>query len=75
MTVAEARAAWPDKVLWCNFPSSVHLSDDATIAQTTRQMLAEAAPADRFLIGVTEDIPETHLWRSLGVIAGVLNGT
>jgi hypothetical protein len=25
------------------------------------------------LIGVTEDIPEAHMWRSLDVIANVLN--
>jgi len=74
MSVAMARQAWPGKVLWCNFPSSVHLSDDATIAETTRQMLREAGSRERFLIGVTEDIPEQHLWRSMGVIAGVLNG-
>jgi hypothetical protein len=73
MTVADARRLWPDKILWCNFPSSLHLSDDDTIAATTREMLHEAAPGARFLLGVTEDIPETHMWRSLHAIAGVLN--
>lgn len=73
MSVAQARQVWPDKIIWCNFPSSVHLADDETIAETTRELLHQAAPGDKFLIGVTEDIPEAHIWRSLGVIAGVLN--
>ena len=34
MTLAEARAAWPDKVLWINFPSSVHLKPNAEVEQT-----------------------------------------
>jgi len=73
MSVAQARAAWPDKILWCNFPSSVHLSDDGTIAETTRHMLHDAGRGERFLLGVTEDIPEWRMWRSLGVISDVLN--
>ena len=73
MSVAEALRAWPDKILWSNFPSSVHLADDATIAEATRELLRQAAPGGRFLIGVTEDIPDAHIWRSLGVVAGVLN--
>lgn len=58
MTVAEARAAWPGKALWINFPSSVHLQSIADIEDMTRQMLKEAAPGERFLIGITEDVPE-----------------
>ena len=27
MSLGEARQAWPDKVLWLNFPSSVHLQE------------------------------------------------
>jgi uroporphyrinogen-III decarboxylase len=72
MTVAEARRDWPDKILWCNFPSSVHLRDDETIRAATRQILQEAAPGDRFLIGLTEDIPEEHMWRSLEIILDVV---
>lgn len=75
MSVAEAREAWPDKILWCNFPSSVHVSDDDTIGATAREMLDEAGRGEQFLIGVTEDIPEAHMWRSLGVIADVLNSS
>ncbi len=31
VSVAEARAAWPKKRLWINFPSSVHLQPEETI--------------------------------------------
>ncbi len=57
MTVRQAREAWPDKTLWINYPSSIHLSDIATIEEVTRQMLREAAPGNRFIIGITEDLP------------------
>jgi hypothetical protein len=73
MSVAEAREVWPSKTLWCNFPSSIHITDDHSIAATTRDLLSQAAPGERFLIGVTEDIPEAHMWRSLGVIGDVIN--
>ena len=62
MTVAEARAAWPGKALWINFPSSVHLEPVSAIEETTRRLLWEAAPGDRFLMGVTEDVPADR-WR------------
>jgi hypothetical protein len=63
MTVAEARQAWPGKVLWINFPSSVHLESLEVIAATTLQILREAGPGDRFLIGITEDVPEER-WQA-----------
>jgi uroporphyrinogen-III decarboxylase len=63
VTVAEARRVWPDKVLWLNFPSSVHVETPMRIREETLRILHEAAPGDRFLIGITEDVPEDH-WRS-----------
>ena len=62
MTLAEARVAWPDKILWINFPSSVHLQPLPAIEAMTRQLLREAAPGDRFLMGITEDVPADR-WR------------
>jgi hypothetical protein len=57
-TLAEALAAWPDQVLWINFPSSVHLASLEVIEQTTRDLVATAAPGNRFILGITEDMPE-----------------
>lgn len=63
VTVAEARAAWAGKVIWLNFPSSVHVEPPERIRDETLRILHEAVPGDRFLIGITEDIPE-NCWRA-----------
>jgi hypothetical protein len=60
MTLAEARAAWPDKVLWINFPSSAHLQADADIEQLTVALVEEAGGVEGLLFGVTEDMPESR---------------
>ncbi|MGC9318532.1 MAG: uroporphyrinogen decarboxylase family protein [Armatimonadota bacterium] len=57
MSVADARAAWPDKVLWINYPSSVFLRSDEEMEQVTIDLLRQAAPGNGFLIGITEDMP------------------
>lgn len=57
MSVAEARAAWPDKALWINFPSSVFLSPDERIEECAIDLLRQAAPGNGLLIGITEDMP------------------
>ena len=62
MTLAEARAAWPGKTLFINFPSSLHLSPPEGIEAETRKLLREAAPGDRFIVGITENVPES-CWR------------
>jgi hypothetical protein len=60
MAVAEAQALWPGEVLFINFPSAVYLAPPEEIEQTTRCLLGNAAPGDRFIIGVTENVPETR---------------
>jgi hypothetical protein len=62
MTLAQARVAWPEKVLWINFPSSVHLFSAEVIRETTYDLMDQNGDADRFLIGITEDVPE-HRWQ------------
>jgi uroporphyrinogen-III decarboxylase len=69
VTVAEARAAWPNKALWLNFTSSMHLQPEEAIAAHTRQLIEEAGTKRGFAIGVTEDIPAQHCARSLRAIA------
>ncbi len=73
MTLAQARQAWPGKTLYINFPSSVHLAGADEIAATTRQLVRESAPGDRFIVGITENVPE-HRWReSFRVIMDTLD--
>ena len=57
MTLADARAAWPDKVLWLNFPSSLQLKSDAAVEQATVDLLNELESVDGVIMGVTEDVP------------------
>jgi hypothetical protein len=62
MTLAEARQKWQDKILWVNFPSSIHLETIEKIKETARELLGQMGNPKRFIMGITEDIPES-LWR------------
>jgi hypothetical protein len=73
MTVADARRLWAGRVMYINFPSSVHLRDAEGIREVTRQILAEAAPGDRFIIGVTENVPENRWRESFRIILDTCN--
>lgn len=57
MTLAEARQVWPDKILWLNFPSSVHLKNDAEVTELTINMMNELSSTKGIIMGITEDIP------------------
>ncbi len=73
LSVKDALRLWPDKFLWINFPSSVHLKPIEDIEQTTRELLREAAPGDRFIIGITEDIPDERWQENMLAISRVIN--
>lgn len=73
LSVAEALAAWPDKVLWINFPSSLHLAAVETIEETTRQLIRAAAPGNRLIIGITEDIPPDRWQENMLAISRVID--
>ncbi len=73
MTLAEALEAWPDKVLWINFPSSLHLASLEKIRATTREIVALAQETNRVIIGITEDIPADRWQENLLVISEVIN--
>ena len=57
VSVAEAHRLWPDKILWINFPSSIHVAPEETLRRVTRRLLDEARPHKRFLMGITDDVP------------------
>ncbi len=57
LTVSAAKAAWPDKVVWINFPGSVFWETPAEVRRFTRELLEEAMPGGRFVLGITENIP------------------
>jgi len=72
VSVREARRRWPNKALWINFTSSMHIEPPAVIEAHTRELLAEAGGKRGFGISVTEDAPVEALEQSLGVISRVL---
>ena len=72
MSVADARAAWPGKVLWINFPSSLHLASAERVRTETRKIVEEAAPGDGLIVGITENVPDSAWRTSLGAIAEAL---
>ena len=72
LSLAEARAMWPGKVVWINYPSSVHVEPTDFIERTTEELLA-SGPDSGLLLGVTENVPEEHVERSLKAIARVVS--
>ena len=72
MTLSEARGAWPDKVLWLNFPSSVHLRPSADVEQFTVGLLNQVRNVNGLIVGITEDIPADRWQRNCqGIMSGL----
>ncbi|MGH7145214.1 MAG: hypothetical protein ACREJ2_13960 [Planctomycetota bacterium] len=71
MTLGEARAAWPNRVLWINFPSSVHLRPDSEVAATAVELLEQLDRLDGILFAVTEDMPPER-WQ--GSCTAIMDG-
>ena len=59
---ADALARWPDKFVWANFPSSVHLEEPEVIFRTARELLEDAGHSGRFWIQISENTP-AGVWR------------
>ncbi|MCS7254693.1 MAG: uroporphyrinogen decarboxylase family protein [Armatimonadota bacterium] len=73
MTIEEAFKLWKDKVLWINFPSSVHLKSVEEIEETARQIIEASKPDYRLIIGITEDVPEDRWQGNFLAISRVIN--
>lgn len=58
LPLAEARRLWPDKTIQINFPSSLHLGGPEVVKKAAAEIIKEAAPGNRFVVGVSEDISE-----------------
>lgn len=71
-SVKEAREAWPDKVISINFTSSVHLAEPEAIREHTIELLKQAYPGERFIIGITENVPDHVRQTSMNIIAQTL---
>ena len=72
LSLGEARRAWRDKVIWINFPSSVHVQPPDEVAAVTRDLLKQSGTGEGVLFGVTENVPAFAWERSLVAITDVL---
>ena len=72
MSMAEARQWWPDKIISVNFPSPVHLQSLEEVEKTAQKMLEEAAPLNKFIMGVTENVPHDRWPLTFSAIDKVL---
>jgi len=58
LSLEDARKAWGDKfAIWLNFPETVFHYGPQELRRHTIRLLKEAAPGDRVVIGITEDMP------------------
>ena len=60
--VEQAMKIFSNKVLWINWPSSWHLHSVNKVYRDTIRLIHEAGNRGRFIIGITEDVPE-DLWQ------------
>jgi len=72
LSVAQARAAWPEKCLSLNFPSSVHLRPPEQVRAVAEQILTEAGDGIGLVVGITENIPLKTIDASLTAVGEVL---
>ena len=70
--VAEALRMWPDMRLFVNFPSSVHLCDEETIAETARDILCQLD--GRGWIQVSESLPPNRWKEAFPVLIKAIEG-
>ena len=56
MTVAEARAAWPDKFLWLHPPLGWYRLPREQLVERIRQMTSDAGPR-RYCLMISEELP------------------
>lgn len=72
LTVAEAKVAWPNKVIWVNFPGSLFHESAERIYRYTMDLLEAGAPGGRLVMGCTEDYPINEFEKTFGAIGRAL---
>ena len=68
LSLKAARQMWRDKVIMVNFPASICWQGEVPIQRFFHELLAEAFPGDRFVLGIMEDIPQKIWAKSLKVL-------
>lgn len=67
VTFAQARQAWPDKVILPNFPSSLCTESRERIISFLEEKLKEAGTEKPYMLQISEDIPVEH-WKRVALI-------
>jgi len=75
LSLVDVREAWKDKVIWINFPSSVFVESEKRILCELHRILKDAGSDIRFLIGITEDVPEDCWKNGFRIINTELNNS
>ncbi len=69
MTIARARAAWPDKVLSINFPGTLFGEPAEVIERYTCEFMEQAGSEGKFVIGCTEEFDFARFEHTFSAIA------
>jgi hypothetical protein len=71
LPLAEAWAAWPDKVVLPNFPSPLCLQSTEKIEAFLKDLFQQAGQHRPFMLQVSEDLPATEWQRVLPILCRV----
>ena len=72
VTVADAKAAWPDKVVWVNVPGNLFVGSSDVTEAYMLQLLQEGAAGGRLVIGCTEEFPIAESARTFAAVGRAL---
>jgi hypothetical protein len=73
-TLAEAQAAWPDKVILPNLPSPLAEQDEQTIRSFLTELLRSAGTDRAFMLQISEDLPPGSWQHVLPLICRKFSG-
>ena len=71
-TMAEAVDLWPEKRLWVNFPSSIHISPPEQIQTTIDEILAITGNTGLLQVQISENVPLDKWQTSFPIIADAI---
>jgi hypothetical protein len=72
LPISEARAAWPGKVLWLNFPQVIFLEEREKIRGFTVALMKEMGDGSGYIVGMTEDIHPDHFTKGMETLTSTI---
>jgi hypothetical protein len=72
LTVRQAKDAWPEKIVWVNFPGNLFLAPEQEIYDYALSLIQDSAPGGRMVIGCTEEFPLDQFDKTYGAIGHAL---